>query len=162
MCSLSQVRPLTVKRPPHPQPSMTTGHPVTTWTPSCSSSARWPGRGTSSASVWRWHRPGPPSTTAGANPVLPANLLSLLLFFSSFLYHFLWTCQLWLELVIYLFFLVSFVIDQVHLFDSDLWFISLRAAELMIGDVYSLWFKSRCQCSQFWLPCFHLLYLCCL
>lgn len=77
--SLAQVRPLTAKRPPRPRPSTTTGHPATTWTPSCSSSARWPGRGMSYASGSRWHRPGPPSTTAGANPGPPAKLLLLLI-----------------------------------------------------------------------------------
>lgn len=105
MCSLLQVRLLMEKRPPHHQPSTTTGHPVTTWTPSCSSSAKWPGRGMSSVSVWRWHRPGPPSTTAGANPTLPAKSW-LLLFFSPFSSStFLWLMTMNLStLMIYIYF----------------------------------------------------------
>lgn len=166
MCSLSQVRLLTVKRPPRPQPSTTTAHPATTWTPSCSSSARWPGRGTSSVSVWRWHRPGPPSTTAGANPVLPAKLLLLLFFFFSppSGNTFIWLLSMNLPTVIIDAFFCLSEIHQAQLLtltcdsllpeQQSLWLVMFTLSRLL----KSLW----CQCPSLWLPCFHLLILCCL
>lgn len=136
MCSMLQVRLLTGKHPPHPQPSMTTGRLVTTWTPSCSSSARWPGRGMSFVSVWRWHRPGPPSTTAGANPSRLPNYCCCCHVFvspSPFFSH----EPVWCE------YRCVFCLNKIwqnleKAIAPHLRFIAFRAAEFTTGNIYSL------------------------
>lgn len=168
MCSMLQVHPLTAKRPPRPQPLTTTGHPATTWIPSCSSSARWPGRGMSSVSVWRWHRPGPPSMTAGANPSPSAKFLLLLFCFCfSFLpcgNNFLWLMSMKLSTAITdAFFLPKWntsgpAIDQS--WDSLLW--EQQSLWPVMLTLSVLLKALRCQWPRLWLPCFHPWILCCL